>query len=207
LGAKVVGASLAVVTAGALAMHSAGPPPSPPVSDARKAQVARIDRGAELPEAERPAPANVNAADPFEAQAGSLAPHETAATHDGPALDHPAATRGPARHARRTLPKVSRLPERHSADSLRAEMALLKAASAAIERMDAPAATALLAEHAQRFVAPMLLEERQGLSALLACTKHTAGARRQAQRFLSTAPRSVLARRIQNACALTEDQP
>jgi hypothetical protein len=87
-----------------------------------------------------------------------------------------------------------------SAASLSAETALLRAASEALTRGDEQAALVQLNEHARRFPAGSLREERDGLRAIAECTRETAPSRSSAQKFLRAYPGSLLGARVSKAC-------
>jgi hypothetical protein len=91
-----------------------------------------------------------------------------------------------------------RVPTR---DTLDAEVGLLRELEGAILRRDAHEARRLLRLHRERFPQPVLLEERQGLSALLGCMDHSDAAHASARAFVARYPNSVLTERVLRACA------
>jgi hypothetical protein len=86
------------------------------------------------------------------------------------------------------------------ADRLRAEVALMDRARAALERDDSEALWRLTSEHARRFPAGALVEEREAWQALAACRLGHAHAAAHADRFLRAYPRSAQAGKVRRAC-------
>jgi len=88
-----------------------------------------------------------------------------------------------------------------TADSIRAERALLAAANAALRDGDPAAALATLATHASRFPHGVLVEERNATRVLALCAAgRTADAEAARTDFLARWPRSVHAARVRTAC-------
>jgi hypothetical protein len=88
-----------------------------------------------------------------------------------------------------------------AAPTLQAEVAMIASANGLIRAQHFAEARRVLARHARRFPRGALREERAALLVLTACQT---GSREQAlramQRFLRTAPQSVLAQRVRAAC-------
>jgi hypothetical protein len=87
------------------------------------------------------------------------------------------------------------------ADRLRAEVALMDRARAALERDDADALWRLTGEHARRFPDGALVEEREAWQAIAACRLGHARAAARAEAFLRAHPRSAQADKLRRACA------
>jgi hypothetical protein len=85
-------------------------------------------------------------------------------------------------------------------DQLRAEVALMDRARVALEQGDAQTLLRLTSEHARRFPAGALVEEREAWQAIVACRLGHAGASAQAERFLRAHPRSAQADKLRRAC-------
>jgi outer membrane protein assembly factor BamD (BamD/ComL family) len=81
------------------------------------------------------------------------------------------------------------------------ETALLRQAHAAIESGDGARALALLDQHARTYPSGALGEERDAARVFALCAaSRAAEARREADRFLATHPRSPLAPRVRASC-------
>lgn len=134
------------------------------------------------------------------AQTQSAAPLPSAAE---PAVSQPPALLAPtaAQEARPTSRAHVRRTPRSS--SLLAETALLGRASQALAQHDATSALSALREHRTRFQQPLLLEERDGLSALAECMVDPRQGRARAAQFMARFPGSVLAVRVRHACQLS----
>lgn len=89
-------------------------------------------------------------------------------------------------------------------DPLRDETVLLSRAASAIDRGAMQEAERALDQHAARFRASALREERDGLRVLMRCTQNPARAKREGALFVKRAPESVLAQRVIRACGLRE---
>jgi hypothetical protein len=88
------------------------------------------------------------------------------------------------------------------ADNLADELALLRAAHAALERGDAAAALAFLDQHEERFARGILTQERIATRALALCAAgRTSEARSAARGLLRLAPRSPHLARLRASCA------
>lgn len=86
-------------------------------------------------------------------------------------------------------------------DALQAEVALISKASQLLQEQRFGDAARVLREHDRRFRHGALRLEREALFTLLLCrTGPSERARRESERFLRTAPDSVLAERIRAAC-------
>jgi outer membrane protein assembly factor BamD (BamD/ComL family) len=82
------------------------------------------------------------------------------------------------------------------------EALLLRGARAALARGDGATALARVDEHAARFPAGALVEERQAARVFALCASGRATeARATASTFLATSPRSPLAPQVQRTCA------
>jgi hypothetical protein len=87
-------------------------------------------------------------------------------------------------------------------DPLRAEVALIEAASDALRLGRYDRALHLLEVHSARFPSGVLREERKGLRVLALCSAGQVElGREEQQRFLGGSPRSVLADKVRSACA------
>ena len=83
---------------------------------------------------------------------------------------------------------------------------MIRSATSALRDADGRAALRLLEQHAEIYPEGMLKEERQGLRVLALCALgQTDQALRERARFLSAAPQSPLAGRVQAACAEPEE--
>lgn len=87
------------------------------------------------------------------------------------------------------------------ADRLRAEVALMDRARAALEHDDAEALFRLTREHGRRFPDGALVEERQAWQAIAACRLGHADAATRADAFLRAHARSAQADKLRRACA------
>jgi hypothetical protein len=86
-------------------------------------------------------------------------------------------------------------------DRLRAEVALMDRARAALEQGDAELLARLTDEHARRFPDGALVEEREAWQAIATCRLDRAGAAARAEAFLAAHPRSAQADKLRRACA------
>lgn len=86
------------------------------------------------------------------------------------------------------------------APSLAAELALVRSASAALDRKDAKAALALLARYPQAYPAGSLAIEVQALRAMALCLDEHSDAARARDAFLREYPSSALAERVRSSC-------
>lgn len=87
------------------------------------------------------------------------------------------------------------------ADRLRAEVALMDRARAALEQGDADALWRLTREHGRRFPDGALVEEREAWQAIAACELGHANAATRAEAFLRARARSAQADKLRRACA------
>jgi hypothetical protein len=105
----------------------------------------------------------------------------------------------PAQHeplARATPPAPS-----VAARSIQNELELIRTAQKHLHRGDARGALAVLSEHARRYPAGALSEEREASRVFALCgLGDAAGARRHAERFLRRAPNSPFAERVRASC-------
>lgn len=86
-------------------------------------------------------------------------------------------------------------------DALKEELELIESARAAVTRRDHDAALRALAGHARRFAGGALVEEREALTAIVACRKKSADAPALAARFVDEHPRSPMRDHVRDACA------
>jgi hypothetical protein len=177
LGAAIVVAG-GLATAGYVALRSPSPTSVPAVMEVRVP-------APQAPPKEMPnsvAPSNVNEPEPRAAEV-------------------PAPTHAKAARARPTpsTDRASRVPR--VAPDLEGEARLLEQADADLRRGDANAALARLAEHASRYPAGALREEREGVRVVALCRAgRESEGKLAAERFLARSPRSALATRIRAAC-------
>ena len=98
-------------------------------------------------------------------------------------------------------PVVPALAAPRADDPLGAELALIQNAADALRLGRHAVALRLLDEHAARYPAGALREERMGLRVLALCgSGDTRLGELERQRFLTSAPRSVLADKVRQAC-------
>jgi hypothetical protein len=109
----------------------------------------------------------------------------------------------PTSNARHEPVGTRSAPAPHAiASTLEAETRLLRAADVALRSGDAQRALALLDEHAARFPAGVLEEERAAERVLALCSLgRTHEAQADVERFLRERPRSPLADRVRSSCA------
>jgi hypothetical protein len=184
LGATVVKLGAAIVVAGGLATagYVAWRAPSP-----------------------KSVPAVVEARDPQTVAPEPLAPMIAPSVMNPPepAVQAPAPVPAKAARARPAPPasdRSSRAPR--TTPDLEGEARLLEQADADLRRGDANAALARLAEHAARYPAGALREEREGVRVVALCRAgREAEGRAAAERVLARSPRSALATRIRAACS------
>ena len=184
LGATVVKLGTVIVVAGGLATagYVAWRAPSPKSMSA----VTEAPRAApQTPAPEQPAPVVApNHPEPTAMQAPAPAKAPRARPPAAPASD-----------------RASRAPRTTTPD-LEGEARLLEQADADLRRGDANAALARLAEHAARYPAGALREEREGVRVVALCRAgREAEGKAAAERFLAHSPRSALATRIRAACS------
>jgi hypothetical protein len=99
-------------------------------------------------------------------------------------------------------PRVSAAAASSGARSIQSELELIRSAQKNLHRGDASAALALLAEHARRYPAGALSEEREASRVFALCKLgNAAGARAQAERFLRRSPSSPFAERVRASCS------
>jgi len=108
-------------------------------------------------------------------------------------------------HPKRQRRFAASVPAPTLPEGLSAEMSLLKVASQAIAEGDTTGAERALAQHASQFRSSPLREEREGLTALVHCKQNPSRSRSEGERFLSHAPKSVLAQRVARACGIDEE--
>lgn len=147
------------------------------------------------PEADRSAvTARARAREPSRAEAASPAEAEPAPTIEAaaaPAIEVEPGANEPSRRSQ--APAVS--------DRLRAEVALMDRARAALEQDDADALWRLTREHGRRFPAGALVEEREAWQAIAACRLGHANAATRAETFLRAHARSAQVDKLRRACA------
>lgn len=182
LAAKLSGAGVALAVVSALAVTAM---PAAHVEGPTKAKTsARAHRSS-------PRDLTVNANPVAEASPESPAQEQTVPVQ---AQVRPAVKKR-ARRAQQTVPAVA-------VDPLHDETVLLIRAASAIDQGAMQEAERALAQHAARFHASALREERDGLRALMRCTQDPARAKREGALFVKRAPESVLAQRVMRACGL-----
>lgn len=183
LGATVTKLGMAVVVAGGLATASYVALRSPSVNPVPAAVTeARVLRSAPQPPA-AVVPSAMTEPELRAVEAPTPMPAKAARTRPG-ALTNDRAARVP-----RATP------------DLEGEARLLEQADADLRRGDAHAALARLAEHATKYPAGALREEREGVRVVALCRAgREEEGRRAAERFLARSPRSALATRIRAAC-------
>lgn len=150
---------------------------------------------AEVPTAERPAMRTPAAAPAVDDEPPAVVEPEPAVGPAVPASDDAPRAAAPAR----------REPSPPTTDRLRAEVALMDRARAALEQGDAEALWRLTTEHARRFPDGALVEEREAWQAIAACRLGHARAAAHADRFLRTYPRSAQADELRRACEATRE--
>jgi hypothetical protein len=106
--------------------------------------------------------------------------------------------------ARASAPVPSRAAHvRRAPADLEGEVRLLEEADAELRRGDAIGALVTLGEHAAKYPAGALVDEREGIRAIALCRAgRLAEGRAAADRFLSAARKSSLATRVRNACGI-----
>lgn len=128
-------------------------------------------------------------------------------TREAPRTDDPAPVETspePAPDAPPVPRSTTRRPASPStADALRAELALMDRARAALESGDASTLSQLCSEHARRFPQGALAEEREAWQAVAACTLGRSDAQTRAAAFLREHPGSAQAQRVRAACVPT----
>jgi hypothetical protein len=118
--------------------------------------------------------------------------------NDEPRAIAPVPAKGRARSVAPT-DRSSRAPR--TTPDLEGEARLLEQADADLRRGDPHAALARLGEHAARYPAGALREEREGVRVVALCRAgREAEGKLAAERFLARSPRSALATRIRAAC-------
>lgn len=113
--------------------------------------------------------------------------------------------RAPSEAPRRTNTKPSPaptpVPPAIAPDALRAELALMDRAKAALAAGDDAQLLRLVGEHAERFPAGSMIEERRGWTVIARCRSGAATSRSIAESFARDYPRSVLLDDIHHACS------
>jgi hypothetical protein len=118
----------------------------------------------------------------------------------------------PRRETRRqtrpsTLAHAGSVSPPPAAPTLQAEVTLIASANALIRAERFAEAGRVLAAHARRYPRGALREERDALAVLALCNLGSREqARRALQRFLRSAPQSVVAQRVRTACARHSDE-
>jgi hypothetical protein len=147
----------------------------------------------------RPATASTRVTMPHE-----IAPRSAAPDQDASGLTTQSAPTSPARRERA---RSASAEASHAAkalgkgDNLREEMALLAAASDALDDGDSARAYALLATHRKRFPQGELREESRGLTLLANCIANKPGTAARVSEYLRSVPNGVLSARIESACS------
>jgi RNA polymerase sigma factor (sigma-70 family) len=166
-------------------------------------------RGASPTGTSSPPPALLDDARPVPADVAAV-PRATEAPR-GPAIDATDRSSPPTHDRPRAVaiddPPVDG-PVDALAAALAAEVAIITAAKTALDGEDPDTALARLADHARRFPAGQLANERGGYRAVALCEagKYAAG-RGEARVFLAAHPGSSLAPRVQRACDLSSRAP
>jgi hypothetical protein len=138
-----------------------------------------------------PVPASAPIAAPALVPVPLRAPSSSMATH-GEEL--------PTAEAPTAVPSAPATPLRAAA-RVQDELALIRAAARALRADDPGLAQRLLQQHAERFPAGVLAQERMGLTALALCAQgQPAEGAALRERFLKEAPKSPLAARVRDAC-------
>jgi len=188
LSATVVKLGAAIVVAGGLATAGYVALRPPPPKSASAIVDTRTARATPPPAPELPAPV--------------IAP--TAVSQPEPrAVEGPPPARAKATRARPTAPPANERPSRapRTTPDLEGEARLLEQADADLRQGDPNAALARVAEHAARYPAGALREEREGVRVVALCRAgREAEGKIAAERFLAHSPRSALATRIRAAC-------
>jgi hypothetical protein len=112
--------------------------------------------------------------------------------------DAPAPVQGPARPADAQASHSS-VP-RNTQTNLREEMALLAAASDALNKGDTARAHEQLAAHRKRFPRGELREESRGLALLADCMANQPGTAARVSTYLRSVPNGVLSARLESTC-------
>jgi hypothetical protein len=193
LGATVTKLGVAIVVAGGLATagyvasRPASPKPVPAaISEIRPAQP-MPETPTPMPRAPAVAPSAVDQGEPRAVEAPAPTPGKAARVRNAPATASPPGDR--AARVPRTTP------------DLEGEARLLEQADADLRRGDASAALASLAEHAAKYPAGALREEREGIRVVALCRAgREAEGKMAAEKFLARSPHSALATRIRAAC-------
>jgi hypothetical protein len=109
----------------------------------------------------------------------------------------------PAEAPSKTRPSLRGVHTRRATSDLEGEVRLLEEADAELRRGDADAALARLSEHASRYPAGTLADEREGVRAIALCRAgRLAEGKAVADRFLAAARKSSLATRVRTACSI-----
>jgi len=135
--------------------------------------------------------------DPAPAAAVDTGAEVVATTSSAPVAAPPATSRPAPRSPGKTDATVTTGED----TSLSAELAIVRRVRAALERDDATAALAAIAEHERRFATGQLVEERKSLRVEALCRAgKPAQARAEATTFLREHPGSAHADRVRAAC-------
>jgi hypothetical protein len=152
----------------------------------------------------RPAVAVTSARPTQEARPMGESPHSDA-PEMAPATGASEPASGRPKPSGRMIPETSQAETPHGASSLAEETRLLEAAQRELARKNTSAALVLLDEHATRFPAGALSEERAAARVLALCDLgRSAEAKRAAEVFVRASPRSPLVPRLQGSCARSE---
>lgn len=108
----------------------------------------------------------------------------------------PIAATGPRRTS------TPRPPAAADEDSFAAELRLLAAAQAEIQRGERAAGLELLRRHARQYPAGHFAQDRQALQAIARCEDEQPTSRAVGERFLAAHPKSIHAERVRVACGL-----
>ncbi len=163
------------------------------------------DRNAPSPTVERAAPV-ASAAVPAEAEAivappaAPIASPPTAVAAPNIPTAAPVVEAPPRRSDRTAGPRVTSTPAAADDDDLAQEMALLRRAQQALSRGDGAGSQRALDEHARRFPAGKLANEREVTSILVACADDRDAGRVALDRYLAAHPSSPYAERLRTSC-------
>jgi hypothetical protein len=188
LGVAIVVAG-GLTTAGYVAWRSPRVMPTP--SAVTQGRAARSAPDVPAPETSPPAvvPSAVNELEPRTVGAPAPVPGKATRVRNAPPPTTAPTPTDRAPRAPRTTP------------DLEGEARLLEQADADLRRGDAHAALARLEEHAAKYPAGALREEREGVRVVALCRAgRDQEGRQAAERFLARSPRSALATRIRAAC-------
>ncbi|MFM2416532.1 MAG: hypothetical protein RL385_1255 [Pseudomonadota bacterium] len=188
LTAKVVGGAVLVASAGSgyALLQRADPAYAPPAERVAAPDAPRPGHVSQAPSAAPESPALTPSVTPMLAQ-----PSPAVVPSQPPATEHPSTVRSESHHGQRA----------HGLPSLADELTLLRRAQTAMRDGDPLRALSLLHQHAVRFPAGALRDERLGAVVLATCASGKLDAGRALRAaFLRESPDSPLAARVRSAC-------